>query len=328
MDFFKKPYKFAIIYTVFLILLSVFILLDTFIIPRKYSNTESFMTADFSFSTAPVEDKDLFSTSLETKPVISEETSIQKQENVISDSLYTDENISISLKNIRYENTDIHVADVKVSSPEYLKTAIAKNTFGTNITEKTSAMAENNGAILAINGDFYGANKKGYVIKNGTLYRKSVRSDDEYDDLAILYDGSFEIFNENDVSAEDLLENGVYQLFGFGPVLINGGKITVNAGEEVGRAMSSNPRTAIGILDDLHYIFLVSDGRTSNNDGLSLYELAQFMKDIGCTVAYNLDGGGSSTMYFNGKIVNTPVSSSKKNKSSERSVSDIVYIGY
>ena len=89
--------------------------------------------------------------------------------------------------------------------------------------------------------------------------------------------------------------------------------------------MASNPRTAIGKISDNHYVFVVSDGRTSESEGLSLYQLATFMKKLNCVTAYNLDGGGSSTLYFNGNIINNPVS---MGKSSERKVSDIVYIGY
>jgi exopolysaccharide biosynthesis protein len=89
--------------------------------------------------------------------------------------------------------------------------------------------------------------------------------------------------------------------------------------------MASNPRTAIVIIDKNHYVFVVSDGRTSESEGLSLSELAQFMKSLGVKTAYNLDGGGSSTMYFNGSVVNNPTTGGSKTK--ERSVSDIVYIG-
>lgn len=89
--------------------------------------------------------------------------------------------------------------------------------------------------------------------------------------------------------------------------------------------MASNPRTAIGIIDNLHYVLVVSDGRTKESDGLSLLELAEFMESLGVTTAYNLDGGGSSTMYFNGEVVNQPTTNGKSIK--ERRVSDIVYIG-
>lgn len=115
-------------------------------------------------------------------------------------------------------------------------------------------------------------------------------------------------------------------MFSFGPALIEKSQISVTEEDEVGKAMMSNPRTAIGFIDDLHYVFVVSDGRTRASRGLSLYELAQFMETLGVKTAYNLDGGGSSTMYFNGRIINNPTTDGRTMK--ERSVSDIVYIGY
>ena len=107
------------------------------------------------------------------------------------------------------------------------------------------------------------------------------------------------------------------------------GKISVDSDDEVGRAMASNPRTAIGIKSDGTYVFVVSDGRTDESEGLSLLQLAEFMENLGAETAYNLDGGGSSTMVFKGNIVNTPTGGGIGNGSgSERKVSDIVYIGY
>ena len=93
---------------------------------------------------------------------------------------------------------------------------------------------------------------------------------------------------------------------------------------EVGQAMQSNPRTAIGMVEPLHYILLVSDGRTTESAGLTLFELAEVMQGLGCETAYNLDGGGSSTMWFMGEIINVPTSGWGVG---ERRVSDIVYIG-
>ena len=74
-------------------------------------------------------------------------------------------------------------------------------------------------------------------------------------------------------------------------------------------------------------MFLTADGRTDESAGLTLYQLAQFMKDeLGTVLAYNLDGGGSSTFVFDGKVINKPTSDGDSIR--ERSVSDIVYIGY
>ncbi len=72
-------------------------------------------------------------------------------------------------------NTQVYVADITVSSSDYLKTAFAQNAFGTNVTEKTYETATDNNAILAINGDYYGANSTGYVIRNGVVYRDTAR---------------------------------------------------------------------------------------------------------------------------------------------------------
>ena len=162
--------------------------------------------------------------------------------------------------------------------------------------------------------------------KKFVLYRSTIRDNSDYGDLVIYEDEMFGIIDETQISADQLIQDGVTNLFAFGPTLIKDNTIVVSENEEVGRAMSSNPRTAIGVVDSLHYIVLVSDGRTSESKGLSLYEVADIMQEYGCSTAYNLDGGDSSTMYFNGQIINNPTTNGRK--ISERSVSDIVYIGY
>jgi len=244
---------------------------------------------------------------------------------ITTDTSYSDDNIQVTLTEKTVENTQVYIADITVSSADYLKTAFAQNTYGTNVTAKTSVTAANNNAILAVNGDYYGANSTGYVIRNGVVYRDTVREDSSNGDLAIYRDGSFKIIYEDEISADQLVKDGVVNLLAFGPSLVENGEITVDTNSEVGQSMASNPRTAIGIIDENHYIIVVSDGRTSESEGLSLYQLAEVMKSYGVKTAYNLDGGGSSTLYFNGQVINKPTTNGTI---SERAVSDIVYIGY
>ena len=244
----------------------------------------------------------------------------------VTDSSYKDDNITVNLSETTVNNTQVYVADITLSSSDYLKTAFAQNAYGTNVTAKTSVTAADNNAILAVNGDYYGANSTGYVIRNGVVYRDTVREDSSNGDLAIYKDGSFKVIYEDQISAEQLVNDGVVNLLAFGPALVENGEIAVDTNTEVGQAMASNPRTAIGIIDENHYIIVVSDGRTSESEGLSLYQLAEVMKSYGAKTAYNLDGGGSSTLYFNGQVINKPTTGG--NKISERAVSDIVYIGY
>ena len=154
------------------------------------------------------------------------------------------------------------------------------------------------------------------------MYRNTSR---DRDALVIQKNGEFKFVSESETSAEQLLQDGALQVFSFGPVLLNNSEISVGENEEVGMAMASNPRTAVGYLGNNHYVFVVSDGRTSESAGLSLYELASFMKEIGVVDGYNLDGGGSSTMVFKGEIINNPTTNGHSNQ--ERAVSDIIYIG-
>ncbi len=294
-----KKYLWGIIYGILLTAFTTYVLLDTFIITRVYNTNLS-------------------------GTEISDTNSIPQPSPLITRRSYEDSNISISLREYKYNSTTIHVADVKLASAEYLKTALAKDSYGKNITEKTSKISENHNAILAINGDYYGSREKGYVLRNGTLYRSTAVNNQE--DLVIYEDGNFTVITESDISAEQLLADGAQQIFSFGPALVLERYISVTEDDEISKAITSNPRTAIGIIDELHYIFVVADGRTNESKGLTLYELAEFMQAIGSVTAYNLDGGGSSTMYFNGQVINKPTTNGKIIK--ERSVSDIVYIGY
>ena len=305
-----KKYIWGLCYGILLTAFTVYVMLDTFVIPRVYTDT----TQNSEKSTSAVGNNDSSNTEK-----IPDSTSV-----TLTDCSYSDENISITVTEYRENDTTIYVADVKVSSADYLKTAFAKGSFGKNVTEKTSEIAEDVGAILAINGDYYGAQERGYVIRNGVLYRSSSSGDGE--DLVIYKDGSFEVISENSVSAQSLIESGAQQCLSFGPALVVDGEIAVSKTEEVGKAKSSNPRTAIGMIDELHYVFAVSDGRTSESEGLSLYQLAEFMQSLGVETAYNLDGGGSSAIVFNGKVINNPTTDGRSIR--ERSVSDIVYIGY
>ena len=242
-------------------------------------------------------------------------------DNAGNSETYEDENVKITYTQYTTNGTTIHVADVRLSSAEYLKTAFANDTYGKNVTEATSSIAEAHDAILAINGDYYGVQEKGYVIRNGIVYRDKA-GDSQV--LCIYADGSMKIIDPSTVTAQELVDQGVWQAFSFGPGLVEDGEISVSLDSEVGRAKASNPRTAIGVIDDLHYVFVVSDGRSSDSEGLSLYELASFMDQLGVQTAYNLDGGGSSTMVFRNQIINNPTGGFGDR---EREVSDIVYIG-
>ncbi|GFN31951.1 phosphodiester glycosidase family protein [Paenibacillus xylaniclasticus] len=218
------------------------------------------------------------------------------------------------------------VADVKLKNGATLQSAFAKNQFGRNIIDKTSTIAAAHNAVLAINGDYYGFRSDGVIIRNGVLYR----DEPARTGLALFQNGTMKSYDEQSISSSELLAQGVTNTFSFGPALLIDGQITssfehVEIDTNFGNRsiQNSNPRTGIGIIEPNHYVFVVVDGRANNySRGMTLAEFADLFQQLGCTEAYNLDGGGSSTMYFMGRVVNNP-----QGRDRERGVSDIVYVG-
>ena len=318
-----------------LALFTVFVLLDTFAIARvqrtavaaDYSSIVAAQSSGESSASSAQDDGESEAESLSgAEPSLSSSSAETVTTSVVSTGTqignYSDENMQITVRKIRVGNTDVYVADITVSSAEYLKTALAQNSYGRNLKDTTSNMAEQSGAVLAINGDYYGFRDYGYVLRNGVLYRETAANGN--DALVVYGDGTMAAVSQDKVTAQQLKDDGAWQVLSFGPVLVEDGGIAVGTNAEVSQSKRSNPRTAIGMISPLHYIVVVSDGRTDDNEGLSLYELAQVFVDNGATFAYNLDGGGSTTLYFQGQVLNTPTSG---NRSGERQVSDIVYFG-
>ncbi len=224
------------------------------------------------------------------------------------------------------EKVTYFVADVNLSTGTALRSAFAKDTFGDNVIEVPSVMAERSGAVLAINGDYYGFRSSGIEIRNGAVFRDQP----ERQGLAIYRDGSFSLYDETSTSATRLLADGVWQTLSFGPGLVDGGQVIdgideIEVDTNIGNhsIQGNQPRTAIGMIEPRHLIAVIVDGRSDGySRGVDMIELADIMQQAGCRVAYNLDGGGSSTLFFNGNVVNWP-----QGNGTERGTSDILYIG-
>lgn len=241
---------------------------------------------------------------------------------------YTREDLQIKIQKVESgsgsNKITYYVADVQVKDASDIYSAFAKNKFGRNIVETTSSIAEENDAIFAINGDYYGFREDGILIRNEVVYRDTPARDG----LAFYEDGTMKTYDETTTSAEKLVSEGVIDTFSFGPILVKDSKTITNfesvkIDKNMGNSsiQNSNPRTGVGIIEPNHYAFVVVDGRKEGySKGMTLNEFSKLFQDLGCTDAYNLDGGGSSTMYFMGRVVNNPLG-----KNQEREISDILY---
>ncbi|MBR2327327.1 MAG: phosphodiester glycosidase family protein [Clostridia bacterium] len=203
---------------------------------------------------------------------------------------------------------EIKIADGHESA---LSRITASKGFGTGgaYRQNTFDMASENNAILAITGDQYGYVKTGIEVVHSQLYRYSVR--DKFF-VNVKHDNTMEILKAADYDDKDsalsLLENGTKFTLDFGPALIvDGEKITdFSAYSKIG---NWNPRSGIGYVSKNHYYFVVIDGARNDTDnkesgGAGLKHLRDVFADLGCTAAYNLDGGSSTTLIFNGKRIN------------------------
>jgi exopolysaccharide biosynthesis protein len=249
---------------------------------------------------------------------------------VLTDTTYTSDHADISVSTVTTGTGDdtvtYYVADVTLTDATVLRSAFAQDAFGENITETTSDIAADNDAVFAINGDYYGFRDTGIVIRNGVVYR----DEGARQGLAFYTDGHVEVYDETATTADQLVADGVWNTLSFGPALLEDGQVLsgiddVEVDTNLGNhsIQGEQPRTAVGVIDDNHLVFVVVDGRSPGySAGVTKTGLAEIMQGLGATTAYNLDGGGSSTMVFGGELVNDPLG-----KDQERGTSDILYIG-
>lgn len=220
---------------------------------------------------------------------------------------YQSNNLRIAINMIQSNDITYYVADVWVRNISTFRAAFAKGTFGTGIHQEPKKIADANNAIFAITGDYCGAHNSGVVIRNGDLYRDSVSSD-----VCVLYaDGTMATYSQADFNVMDAVNNSAWQAWGFGPKLLDeaGGAIS----EFDSSIKGKNPRNAIGYYEPGHYCFVTVDGRQKGYSvGMTLAELSQVFADLGCKAAFNLDGGATAEMLFQGELVNRPYKSGRQ----------------
>lgn len=235
-----------------------------------------------------------------------------------SDTMYISSNVNVTLIKVEKNDVTYYIEDIYIRDIEFFKTAFAQDAYGRNLSDWVFDMAADHDAVCAINGDFYGIDTNGVVIRNGILYGDEA---DEDDDICVLYyDGVMKTFAVDEFDEQVEMANGAYQAWCFGPALLDqNGDAIVNF--TTGYSVSGlNPRAAIGYYEPGHYCFVAVDGRKEGYSiGMTLPELSAMFKELGCVAAYNMDGGGTAMMMFGDQIANQPYQGGRK-------TSDIIYI--
>ena len=249
---------------------------------------------------------------------------------------YEDASISVRMETREEKGVTYRIAWVQVASPTQLRTAIAGNikvsssgrvSFPSSVA-KVKAIASNNNAIVAVNGDYYSdaPQKTTFEYRMGMMIRDNTN---QTKDMLLIDDqGDFHIVFAQEKKAQRaeldalLSDYNIVNAYTFGPALVHAGELLKTS---TGYGYDPNgltARTAIGQIDTLRYVLVVAEGVQKPEKGVTQQTLANFMYSLGCREAFNLDGGGSSAMYYAGlgtsKYYNVLMGG-------DRDMSDIIY---
>ena len=240
------------------------------------------------------------------------------------EEFYKSKNISITVRHCsdseHYKNyIEYHVADIYIQDITLLRTGCAGDSFNSIVVDSVPNMAKKYGAILAVSGDYYAVNV-GLVVRNGVMYSKSKDNQGRRDVCVIYRDGTVKNFVRRQYLVDDILKDDPWQVFNFGPALLDDAGKAVKGLYLGVNANGINPRCIFGYYEPGHYALIVIDGRNLlGSRGLDIDTLAKFAEDQGFKVAYNLDGGNSAVMCWKGELFNNP-------SYGGRSISDIIYL--
>lgn len=202
-----------------------------------------------------------------------------------------------------YILVDLYISDVHSLRAWYADDPSLQPNKPSDIASASTAV----NAALAVNGDFY--TKQGVTaIRNGTIINSCVSG---YD-LCVLYeDGSMRCFRGWELSEQEEVNEalrGAWQAWSFGPILLNedGSPIEDFSDRIIEYLTREHPRTAIGYYAPGHYCLLIVSGYRDHMPGVKLEELSSFFASLGCKIAYNLDGGSSTHIWFHGREIGSP----------------------
>lgn len=229
---------------------------------------------------------------------------------------YVDPSLSVRVETMRAYDTTIQLTWVQIAHASQLRAELCKP-YPSKSTARGDTIAKRVDAVLAINDDWFMHRKEGFIVRNGKELRDNYS--DLYDALIIDEKGDLHIIVDPTKEKIEAFEGEIIHALAFGPgLVIDGVKPDDISKYKWFDATGENPRAAIGQVDMLTYVLVAVNGRDKTTVGVTLDQLADIMLELGCTQAYNLDGGNSATLVFNGQVYNDK-------PQAERSVTDIIY---
>lgn len=232
-----------------------------------------------------------------------------------TENAYHDDSLDVRMESGELRGVAYYVAYFQVKSPTQLRTAIAGRP-NESVAALPSQMGKAKNAVLVLNGEYYIQRTKDiFISRQGKVFRDQA---DPVKDVLVIDDrGDFHIFTSREKAAElqDFQDNGgvIVNAFSFGPALVIDGEQVKLRDDYYFYPRERTGRSAVCQMDTLSYAFLYCPGATQQ-------EICNVAASLNARQAYNLDGGNSSVMIFNGQYVGG------KKRNTEREQSDILYV--
>ena len=234
---------------------------------------------------------------------------------------YVDDSIEVRLETLEQDGVVYRIAHVLIAHPSQLRTATAGKPTSSRVA-LISSMAYKNNAVIAISANYMANDpaKTSFEYRMGEKVRSKLNRSKDL--LIIDENADFHLFVKSKKEEVDaFLDEGhqIINAFTFGPALVKDGQLLKLDNKYSFNPQGDEPRLAIGQIAPFNYVLVLAEGRLDNSRGVSHQELAEFMFDIGCMQAFNMDGGNSATMVFNGGYYQN------KSVNNERAQSDMIY---
>ena len=234
---------------------------------------------------------------------------------------YVEPSLSVLIQQGRYLDTNWTSVNIKAVNPTQVRTLKA-GPYGSTREAKGATLAARVNAVLAIGGDFFTYHNYGYIVRQGQFYRKKptgkqdVLVIDDKGDLHVLLKADREMIEAFETAHRD----GIVNAFTFGPALMDKGHPVPLAADTKSDIVKAQ-RIAICQTGELEYLVVYCEGPNDvNSKGLSILQFQELVASFpGVVTAYNLDGGSSATIVFQGEKINGPRSQRS------RSIGDIIY---
>lgn len=235
---------------------------------------------------------------------------------------YKDETIEVKCWKEEIDGIIFNFSEIKIAHPSQFKRKLVDNVVSNKHLDYPLNIFNSVNGVVGMTSDYCAFRKHGTIVQFGKIVRDAPSAN--LDILIYDEEGNFSAMTNKEFNESELYgSDKVVFTFAFGPVLVDDYKVSTSSrlkSYPIGQVDDIYPRAAIGQFGyDKHYLLCTADYKNDSLHGTTATRMAEVMQQKGCRFAYNMDGGQTSALMFNGKLFN------KVAYGGQREVSDVMY---